>query len=243
MPRPNMLARPNLVPDGMGLGFIDLPDPRDDAFPMRALLDTPRGGPARPWRYWWDRGWWGYQGSRPWCVAYAWLHALEDGPLTKAPRTPGSDPVWTPRALYDRAQRLDEWWGENYDGTSVRAGAKALQERGLVGTYRWAYTLEDLRDAVTELGPVVVGTWWYTSMFYPTEEGFLEVNGSRAGGHAYVVNGVNSNRGVFRVKNSWGPSWGLGGRAWIGFDEMRRLLEEQGEACIAEQPLQGVGVG
>lgn len=235
MPKPIMLPNPDLIPDGLALGFIDIKDPRDDAFPMRTLLEEPRGRPSRPWRYWWDRGWWGDQGTRPWCVAYAWLHVLEDGPRTWAPRGPGQGPVAPPADIYHRAQQLDEWWGENYDGTSVRGGAKALQERGLIGTYRWATTVEDVRDAILEVGPVIVGTWWYASMFYPDPEGFLEVNGSRAGGHAYVVNGVNWDRGVFRLKNSWGRRWGREGRAYLSAEDLERLLNEQGEACIAEE--------
>lgn len=208
-------------------------DERDTGFPLQALV--PVTPPERTYRYWWDGGWNGDQGATPQCVAYAWLHFLEDGPFTRAPRAPGAGPVVQPRTVYDSAQLVDEWEGQNYDGTSVRAGAKVLQSLGYISEYRWGWTLADLIDAVLNVGPVVVGTWWYTDMETPTPEGFVRVEGFRVGGHAYVVNGVNTRRGVARIKNSWGTGWGLGGRAWIAFEGLERLIHEDGEVCLATE--------
>lgn len=216
-----------------GLGRLHIPDSRDERFLLRNVL--PKAEPRLTHRYWWPSGWWGDQGYTPQCVAYAWMHWLEDGPITHAPRGIGEGPVLDPRLVYREAQRVDQWPGESYDGTSVRAGAKVLQQRGLIGSYRWGWTLADLIDSVLQLGPTVVGTWWYSEMWNTDAEGFLHVSGSRVGGHAYLVNGVNVRRGVLRLKNSWGRGWGENGAAWIGFEDMERLIHEHGEVCIADE--------
>lgn len=201
------------------------PDPRDTAYPLRTLLPL---ASARLYRYWNDFGWWGDQGRTPQCVAYAWTHWLEDGPVPQ----PGVPPVVKPVVLYHEAQAVDEWPGEDYDGTSVRAGAKALTARGFLSEYRWATRVAEITMALLEVGPVVVGTNWYEGMFTPGPGGILSVTGALAGGHAYVLNGVNVTRGQVRVKNSWGRAWGLQGRAWLPFADLARLMAEDGEACL-----------
>lgn len=215
-----------------GLGRRPSVDSRDDAFPMSMAL--PIEAPGITHRYWNAEGWWGDQGSTSQCVAYAWTHWLEDGPITQ-PKTPhgGAQSVVRPFDLYREAQKVDEWPGEDYDGTSVRAGAKVLQSMGFVREYRWAFTVDTVVKAVLSVGPVVVGTNWYSGMFEPDSEGLIDVTGGVVGGHAYVLNGVNVRRGLFRVKNSWGRDWGRHGHALIGIEDMSRLINEQGEACLA----------
>ena len=39
-------------------------------------------------------------------------------------------------------------------------------------------------------------------MFYPNSEGILNIGGKLAGGHAYVINGVDTKRQLFRIKNN-----------------------------------------
>lgn len=208
-------------------------DPRDEGFLLRSVL--PAEPPDRSYRYWWPAGWWGNQGSTPRCVAYAWLHWAEDGPVTHAPRSPGADPLARPEWVYDRAQQLDEWPGDSYDGTSVRAGAKALQELDVISEYRWAWTGEEAVRAILELGPVVVGSWWWSGMWQPDADGFVSVSGSREGGHAWVANGVNTDRGIVRCKNSWGRGWGRRGYFYLRLADFARLIEDQGEACLATE--------
>lgn len=216
-----------------GLGRIHAPDARDAAFPLRALL--PATPSARSRRYWHANGWWGDQGATSQCVAYAWTHYLEDGPVTQnAPRTP---PVVQPAWLYDEAKLVDEWPGVDYDGTSVRAGAKVLQALGYLAAYHWAANVREILEALLEVGPVVMGTNWYEGMFEPDESGIVAVEGALAGGHAYVLDGVNrsASGGLVRLKNSWGRGWGTHGFAWLHVDDLARLLAEDGEACLATE--------
>lgn len=164
------------------------------------------------------------------------MHYIEDGPVThfyESNDDRQEKPLFETSHLYREAQLVDRWPGNSYDGTSVRAGAKVLQRCGVIGEYRWAWDIDTVVQALLEQGPVVVGTWWYNSMFQPDDNGVITVSGARVGGHAYLLNGVNTSKEMIRIKNSWGRGWGHRGYAYISFDDMARLIREGGEACLA----------
>lgn len=218
-------------PEYLGLGRVIIPDERDSSFPMKAILkkaETPKNS-----KYWNANGFWGDQLDTSQCVGFGWMHFLEDAPITHV----GPTPILYPQEIYAEAQKLDEFPGENYDGTTVRAGAKYLMIKGYITEYRWGYTLQELIDAVLYKAPCVVGTNWYYDMFFPDADGLIKMTGSFAGGHCYLVNGVNVKKRMFRIKNSWGRKWGKSGLAYISFDDMEKLIKGQGEICLAvEKP-------
>lgn len=208
-------------------GRIYIRDERDDKFPI-----TVKRASKRTSRYWNQSGWWGDQLATPKCVGYAFAHWVEDGPVTHD----GKPPVADPTVIYDTAQDLDEWEGDDYEGTSIRGGVKALKAMGYVSEYRWTKSLRTLVNTILEVGPVVVGTVWWSGMFEPNKSGLVRARGEAVGGHAYVLNGVNTKRKLFRIKNSWGRFWGLNGCAYIGFDDLGMLIEDMdGECCLASE--------
>ena len=185
--------------------------------------------PQRNHKYHGTRGvWHGDQGDFPECVGYMWTHKLSVGPITHKARPP-----YDPRLLYRQAQRVDDWPGENYAGTSVRAGAKVLQAAGLIESYWWAYDVETVTEALFTM-PICFGTWWYEGMSKP-EKGthIIRTTGARQGGHAYLIVGGNKKTGFLKVMNSWGRSYGYNGFAWLPMEEADKLLKDQGEACLA----------
>lgn len=214
------------MPD-YGLGRLPASDPQDTNYLMAALPTMEVTD--RKWRYWVDGYWFGDQGSTSECVEYSWHHWVQCAPIK--PR--GSGPYWPLGSVYDEAQTLDEWEGEDYDGTSVRAGAKVLQKLGYIESYHWAWDIDTLVNALLTTGPVVVGTLWTNGMFNPDYRGIVRPTGGMAGGHAYCATGVNINTEMIRFKNSWSKSWGRTGRFWMSFDDFAKLLDEDGEACLA----------
>ena len=209
------------------LGRAYVPDERDKKYLIENKLSLKNT--LLTSKYWNADGWWGNQGNTPQCVGYSWSHWIEDGPVEHG----GKAPIIHPTLIYSEAQKVDEWYGENYDGTSVRGGAKYLKATNKISSYLWTYDVNVLTKTVLTTGPVVVGTNWYSSMFKPDRNGVIRAVGRIVGGHAYVINGVDTKTKLFRIKNSWGREWGKSGHAFISFTDMEKLIKQNGEVCLA----------
>jgi hypothetical protein len=138
--------------------------------------------------------------------------------------------------VYNRAKEIDEFEGVNYDGTSVRAGMLVARERGWCTGFKWAFNMLELRTAL-ESGPVVIGVEWREDSYDTQPNGDLRVGGPVAGGHCVVVTGYSPNyagRGArYRLRNSWGASFGINGNCYIKPDDLDSILfRSGGEAAI-----------
>jgi hypothetical protein len=168
------------------------------------------------------------QGSNGACVGFGFSNAMICKP-GKFLREVDNDFA---HGIYQDAKRNDEWEGEDYDGTSVLAGAKVLKERGLIEEYRWAFGVDEVLSTLANVGPVVLGLNWYEGMFYPDESGYIRPTGDWAGGHCIVARGLSMKRERVMLKNSWGWGWGRWGGCFLTFDDLDKLLHDQGEACV-----------
>lgn len=196
-------------------------DERSRAFPIRTLLAarTPRS-------YTWSVDAALDQGREGACVGYGWAHELAARPAV--------NPVSTALAqdIYRAAQRIDEWAGEAYDGTSVLAGAKTVLARRYMDSYRWCFGIDDLVLALGYSGPVVLGLNWWTGMFVTDPAGYIHPTGQVEGGHCLIARAVDLRTGTIKLRNSWGPLWGVGGDALIRIPDLAALLADQGDACV-----------
>ena len=205
-------------------GRLVLVDERDKNYPLKAILPTTT---ERTERYW-DSTVFLDQGAKPMCVGYGWAHWVDDPPITHPQLI---DPEW----IYNEAQKIDGF-PMPHDGSTVRAAAKILQGKSVISNYYWAQSSNDIVMAVLEKGPVTVGTNWYSDMSSPSIiDGLIKPTGQLQGGHCYLINGVDTKKGLLRIKNSWGRLWGKLGEAYISFDDMGKLLAEGGEGCLATE--------
>lgn len=166
------------------------------------------------------------------CVGFAWSHELAAIPKN-ALRFVSAPPDDYARQIYRRAQQLDPWEGESYEGTSVLAGAKAVMEQGHMAEYRWAFGLNEVLLAISYAGPVVLGLNWYGGMMDTNSVGYIHPTGSVMGGHAIVAIAVHTATQRVVLQNSWGSGWGTNGRCFLTWDELGFLLHsEDGECCV-----------
>lgn len=127
-------------------------------------------------------------------------------------------------------------------GTWASVVCNELLRRGSISGYYWASDPWELRAHLLEVGSVCVGLDWYRSMFFPEalyNNYYVNVDKDSPidGGHEILINGVNSSpsRGepFYRIKNSWGASWGKNGTARIPCTQLEDLIFNQnGDAVV-----------
>src|SRR5436309_737414 len=168
------------------------------------------------------------QGSTNSCVGHSCAHFIMAAPIMSHT----VDAI----ALWRRAQEIDEFAGNEgtNSGTSVRAGFKALRERNLITSdYRWANDADETLRFILTRGSVVVGSKWYPGMSEPLN-GVMRLTGNPGStGHAYLLFGFSPDQDAFLMANSWGPSWGINGCAFLPYDALDQLMQQDGVVCSA----------
>lgn len=198
-------------------------DPRSRAFPAPATATIT----SKTWRHYGRILDQGQVGS---CTGNAMAQALNTHPLhvSRTPYLTEGDAD----ALYSLATSLDDVpgaWPPDDTGSSGLAVAKAAQEKGYITGYTHAFGLDHTLAALMN-GPLIVGTNWTQNMFHPDAHGFVKPTGAVAGGHEYLLLGVNTDRGYATFLNSWGADWGLRGRFHMTLDDFGALLANGGDA-------------
>jgi hypothetical protein len=244
------LGRSNAIEDQRRFGRRYAPDPRDRLHPMaarlaampRALLkvrtQAPQRGPTLD------------QGDTPECVMYSAATSLGALPVgygrtaasvLKSVQVPVEEtnlagPVAAYPDLYHWAQAHDEWPGEDYDGTSVRAGQEYLKLVGRSTGYVWATSADEAKDYVKRVGsaPIILGVDWLDAMNSPRKIGgsyYLDVGGPVVGGHAICCLWFDRVKKAWKLQNSWGTGWADNGVAYLPDDGFNYLVfQANGEA-------------
>src|SRR5437867_3420564 len=210
-----------------GTGFVQEPDPQDNDFPLGAVIEAVDDARSQE-RVWQLPAHLLNQGSTNSCVGHACAHFILAAPIMSH----STDAI----ALWRRAQEIDEFPGNEgtNSGTSVRAGFKALGERNLITSdYRWAANADETLRFVLTRGPVVVGSKWFPGMGQPTN-GVMRLTGNPGStGHADLLFGFSPDQDAFLMANSWGPSWGINGCAFLPYDALDQLMQQDGVVCSA----------
>lgn len=197
-----------------------------DRLPRRATQRGPRS-------FTWSCPVWLDQGQEGACTGFGTGQALAARPRSRA----DIDNAYA-QVIYRRARQLDEWPGEDYDGSSVLGAMLAAREFGDITGFDWVFGgAEELALIIGWSAPAVLGIDWLAGMAQTDERGYITATGGLLGGHAILCNGVNVKARTFRLHNSWGPDWGVSGDAFISWSDMDLLLSRQGEAAVPHKPV------
>lgn len=230
-----------------GLGRLRSIDPQNLQYHMHRSLTPAEVTTALTNKTWGFSGSPLDQGNSGTCTGHMAAHFIHCSPI---PHKGFIDPFKT----YRLAVTLDEYPDNDADATApnnedLQAGSsgtgvmKALTQMGLLQGFLWAQRFEDGVTWCLTRGPIGMGTNWYSSMFDATREGFVKIasNASIAGGHEWLIRGVDKKLGLALAVNSWGPKWNAtatgkwaskklpAGHFLIDFETLARLFREDGD--------------
>jgi hypothetical protein len=137
-------------------------------------------------------------------------------------------------ALYSAATRLDDVRGQyppTDTGSTGVAVAKAAQKAGLISGYQHAFSLDTALRALM-VSPLIVGVSWYSGFDSPDANGVVTLSGDVRGGHEFLLFGIDAEERRVLARNSWGTGWGVQGTFSFSWDDLGRLLSEDGDATL-----------
>jgi hypothetical protein len=116
------------------------------------------------------------------------------------------------------------------------AVSKAAVEFGYFSAYNHSFGFDHF-TATLQTQPVIVGTYWFSQMFNTDMDGIVHVKGMIEGGHEYLALGVDYETEMLTFLNSWGSSWGLGGRFKMSFADFSFLVNQEGDVTAPVVPV------
>ena len=167
------------------------------------------------------------QGSLGSCTGNALIGALQCLPGSSYTESDA-------RSLYALETQLEGTpWPPNDPGGSGLMVCKAAKQLGMITSYAHAFGLAHALHALV-LRPVITGIDWYSSFDNPNMGGRVEITPGATirGGHEVVVTGIDVEHQLIWCWNSWGPSYGLGGRFCMDWGTWDHLLQTQGDVTV-----------
>jgi hypothetical protein len=122
----------------------------------------------------------------------------------------------------------------NDPGGSGLMVCKAAQQMGLISSYQHAFGVQHALEALVQR-PVITGIKWYSSFDNPDPQTGLVAIAPGAtvrGGHEIVADEIDADNKLVWFWNSWGPSFGVGGRFCMSFDTWDQLLQDMGDVTV-----------
>jgi len=210
---------------GKRLGRHVLHDPRSFEYPATSapavvsVTHAARGLPLN-------------QGDIGSCTANALCGALDSTPDDARGKTYSEQDAVT---LYEKETALEgDPYPPNDPGGTGLMVCKAAVDLGWNSSYTHAFGIEHALLALV-VRPVITGVNWYTSFDTPDPAtGLVEIapGATVRGGHEIVADGIDSSDQLVYLWNSWGPTWGRGGRFCWTFNTWERLLTAQGDVTV-----------
>lgn len=118
------------------------------------------------------------------------------------------------------------------DDTQPSAAARAeaanykIADWGAVMRTTHAVFVQEIKHHLVARTPVVIGVSVYPDFVSLSESNpiYDDASGRRRGGHAIVIVGYDDRRSAFKIINSWGTDWGIGGYGWIDYQASEELI-------------------
>lgn len=134
-------------------------------------------------------------------------------------------------------QQEGQPWPPNDPGGSGLAVCKAAKSLKWITSYTHAFGIDQALRALV-LRPVITGVSWMTSFDSPDSNGLVSIAAGATvrGGHEILADEIIAEHELVGFWNSWGPSFGLGGRFYMSFSTWDTLLKEQGDVTIPVFP-------
>jgi C1A family cysteine protease len=95
------------------------------------------------------------------------------------------------------------------------------------GAYHALNNVDDMKACIASYYPVLIGFAVYQSFEEIKSDGVMPMpaaSETMLGGHETLVIGYDDSRGQFKVRNSWGLSWGSQGNFFMGYDVAAKLI-------------------
>ena len=139
----------------------------------------------------------------------------------------------------------------NSPGTSIRVAIDVLMRTGAlvlsgdlpagqrvkITAYARLFNASDIKTAILTFGSAWIVSDWPNSWFHPVNGVFPKAD-QIVGGHGWTIVGWDDSRGAWLMQNSWGTSWALGGRAWVGYATLDQVYWEAWRTITAVPPLE-----
>ena len=196
----------------------------------------------------------GLQGSCVgWAVAYAlktyheriergWpltddRHVMSPAYIYNQIKVPGGGAYFVDAFIVLVNEGVSSWERMPYDAFDDRSQPSA-RARAEAGNYRiadWGTVLrnthqvfvQEIKRHLATGTPLVVGIPVHPDFDNLSESNpvYDDDSGAYRGAHAVVIVGYDDRRAAFKIANSWGTDWGIGGYGWIDYDASESLIQ------------------
>lgn len=185
------------------------------------------------------------QKNTGYCFGFAWASVLTCTNMGDRDVTKTQGFKFGSALYHETVRRLNS-------GIKTHSGITAIgdwaKEFGYIEEYRWATTMDELRDGVITLGPAAMAVPWGSENMAFGSDNRLAVKRRlsswvASSGHALCIRGYDPKKSLkkvenvkaytgpaFMLRNSWGPKWAQHGDCWISQPDLEYLMTVNGGA-------------
>ncbi len=123
--------------------------------------------------------------------------------------------------------------GKDVDCSSICPNA--AQRSIKISSYTNPYGMEQVKEALQN-GPMVTTMVVYSDFITYSSGVYKHVTGPELGGHAVSLIGYNDAKGAWIIRNSWGRSWGMKGFAYVSYDDISGIGQNNTQFQLNKSP-------